>query len=101
MRTVTIMFTDVEGSTRWWETEPEHMSTALALHDQVVRAVVADFGGEIFATGGDGFACPAGICSLIWPISRFGGAIAIYLANVVWSSAARPTEPVENPAQPA
>lgn len=56
MRTATIMFTDVEGSTRWWETEPEQMSVALELHDGLVRDVVDRHGGEIFATGGDGFA---------------------------------------------
>ncbi len=33
--TVTFLFTDVEGSTRLWEQEPDAMRSALALHDTV------------------------------------------------------------------
>ena len=54
--TVTFMFTDVEGSTRLWETEPEVMQAALSRHDDIVRSTVEQRGGYVFATGGDGFA---------------------------------------------
>jgi class 3 adenylate cyclase len=54
--TVTFLFTDIEGSTRLWEQAPEAMASALADHDQIVRAAVDAHGGHVFATGGDGFA---------------------------------------------
>jgi predicted ATPase len=53
---VTFLFTDVEGSTRLWEGEPEAMSAALARHDEIVRGAIEDHGGYVFSTGGDGFA---------------------------------------------
>ena len=37
---VTLLFTDIEGSTRLWEQEPERMRPALARHDAVARAAV-------------------------------------------------------------
>ena len=54
--TVTFLFTDIEGSTRRWEDDPDLMRDALAQHDTVVRATIEDHGGFVFATGGDGFA---------------------------------------------
>ena len=54
--TVTFLFTDIEGSTRLWESQPDAMAADLALHDRLVRAAVEGAGGYVFATGGDGFA---------------------------------------------
>ena len=34
--TVTFLFTDVEGSTRLWDSFPDDMRTALALHDEIL-----------------------------------------------------------------
>ena len=53
---VTVLFTDIEGSTELWEKAPRDMGSALARHDQLLRRVLADHGGYVFATGGDGFA---------------------------------------------
>jgi predicted ATPase len=50
------LFTDVEGSTALWETDPDSMRVALERHDGAVRAAVDAHGGRVFATGGDGFA---------------------------------------------
>ena len=50
------LFTDVEGSTRLWETAPDAMAAALERHDLILRAAVAGRRGQVFATGGDGFA---------------------------------------------
>jgi class 3 adenylate cyclase len=50
--TVTFLFTDVEGSTGMWEDQPELMSAALALHDEVVRGAVGEAGGVVFGTRG-------------------------------------------------
>jgi hypothetical protein len=37
---VTFLFTDIEGSTRRWEQDPQAMRLALADHDQVFRRAV-------------------------------------------------------------
>jgi class 3 adenylate cyclase len=36
----TFLFTDIEGSSRLWEEQPERMRLALARHDALVRAAV-------------------------------------------------------------
>lgn len=38
--TITFLFTDVEGSTKLWERNPEAMSQALAHHDELIRNAV-------------------------------------------------------------
>lgn len=53
--TVTFLFTDVEGSTRLWERDPEAMSKALSRHDDLLRNVVEAYGGVVFKTVGDAF----------------------------------------------
>ena len=37
---VTFLFTDVEGSTRRWETDADAMRAALAAHDEVLRSAI-------------------------------------------------------------
>ncbi len=53
--TVTLLFTDVEGSTRLWEAEPERMATALRRHDELLRTAIGQAGGYVFKTIGDAF----------------------------------------------
>ena len=53
--TVTFLFTDIEGSTRLWETQREAMSEALPRHDALLRQCIESRGGHIFKTGGDAF----------------------------------------------
>ena len=52
---VTFLFTDVEGSTRLWETQPRAMSVALARHDALLHAAIESSGGTVFKTVGDAF----------------------------------------------
>ncbi|MGQ0605160.1 MAG: ATP-binding protein [Anaerolineales bacterium] len=52
--TVTFLFTDIEGSTRLWEEQPEAMQAALAQHDALLRAAVEAHHGHIVKTTGDG-----------------------------------------------
>ena len=52
--TVTFLFTDIEGSTRLWESYPEAMSLALARHDKILRAVIEVNNGRVVKTTGDG-----------------------------------------------
>src|SRR4051794_36880187 len=53
--TVTFLFTDIEGSTARWEREPEAMRVALARHDAILRAAIAEHGGHVVKTMGDAF----------------------------------------------
>jgi predicted ATPase/class 3 adenylate cyclase len=58
--TVTLLFTDVEGSTRLWEAEPGQMAVALRRHDEILRAAIATARGYVFKTVGDAF------CAAFW-----------------------------------
>jgi len=51
---VTFLFTDVEGSTRRWEKDPDEMRLALAAHDEVLSQVIEAHGGWLFKHTGDG-----------------------------------------------
>src|SRR5882724_12062194 len=53
--TVTFLFTDIEGSTRLWEEQPDTMRLALARHDALLRAAIETNGGVVFKTIGDAF----------------------------------------------
>ncbi len=53
--TVTFLFTDIEGSTRLWETQAAAMRAALARHDALLRACIDGHAGCVFKTGGDAF----------------------------------------------
>lgn len=61
---VTFLFTDIEGSTRRWETDAGAMRTALLEHDEALREAVESHGGSLFKHTGDGvcvaFASPRG-----------------------------------------
>src|SRR5512147_2141409 len=50
----TFVFTDIEGSTRLWEEQPERMRAALAGHDALVRASVGAHHGRVVKMTGDG-----------------------------------------------
>ena len=52
--TVTFLFTDIEGSTRLWETHRAAMELALAHHDAIVRGAIESNGGYLVKTTGDG-----------------------------------------------
>jgi class 3 adenylate cyclase len=60
--TVTFLFTDIEGSTRMWEQDPQAMSDALSRHDETLQNAKESRGGHIFASapmprvGGSGLA---------------------------------------------
>jgi predicted ATPase/class 3 adenylate cyclase len=54
-RTLTFLFTDIEGSTARWEKHPEAMRVALARHDALLRQTIERRGGHVFKTVGDAF----------------------------------------------
>jgi class 3 adenylate cyclase/tetratricopeptide (TPR) repeat protein len=60
---VTLVFTDIEGSTSLWEQHPSRMVAVLEEHDRLVGHLIAADGGEVFKAVGDAihavFASPA------------------------------------------
>ena len=52
--TVTFLFTDIEGSTRRWESDPEGMRGTLADHDELLHTAIETEGGWLFKHTGDG-----------------------------------------------
>jgi class 3 adenylate cyclase len=73
--TVTFLFTDIQGSTRLWESHPQAMKTALARHDEVMGYHIRSHGGYVFKTVGDAF-CAAFSSA----VSAIEAAAAIQLA---------------------
>ena len=53
--TVTFLFTDVEGSTRLWDSDSDGLAASLALHDQIMRRVIEAHREHVFSTAGDAF----------------------------------------------
>lgn len=53
--TVTLLFTDIEGSTRLWEERSAAMRLAVSRHDALMRHAVESRRGRIFKTAGDAF----------------------------------------------
>jgi len=52
--TVTLLFADVEGSTRLWETQPEQMTVAMARMNQMVTETIATHSGVRPVEQGEG-----------------------------------------------
>src|SRR5271163_3526851 len=52
---VTFLFTDMEGSTRRWESDAEAMRVALVVHDKVLRTAIEAYDGFLFKPHGRRF----------------------------------------------
>src|SRR4051812_39935981 len=55
MRTVTILFAEIVGSTRLWEEHPSEMRTAVERYDEILRSATEDRSGEVIASAGSAF----------------------------------------------
>ena len=53
-RTLTFLFTDIEGHSALWDSHPDAMAVALREHDELTAAAVADAGGRVVKNAGDG-----------------------------------------------
>jgi class 3 adenylate cyclase len=53
--TVTFLFTDIEGSTQWWEGHPEWMAHAFARQEAILHEAAAVHGGHVYKMIGDAF----------------------------------------------
>jgi predicted ATPase/class 3 adenylate cyclase/Tfp pilus assembly protein PilF len=73
---LTLLFTDIEGSTRLWEREGPRMSEALALHDAKLRRAVEVHHGIVVKMIGDGMYA-------VFPDSDNGVAAAIDLQRAL------------------
>ncbi len=67
---VTFLFTDVEGSTRRWESDVQAMRAALVVHDKVLRTAIEAYDGFLFSHTGDGF-----VAAFASPMSAVNAAI--------------------------
>jgi len=60
--TVAFLFSDIEGSTRRWDTYGDAMRDALRRHDEIVRMEIERRRGYVFKTIGDAF------CAAFWSV---------------------------------
>ena len=51
---VTFLLTDIEGSSRLWEADPDAMAGALELHDELIARIVNKHGGRLLKAKGEG-----------------------------------------------
>src|ERR1700754_4168413 len=67
---VTFLFTDIEGSTRRWESDAAAMRSALLAHDEALRTAIRAYDGFLFSHTGDGF-----VAAFASPMSAVNAAI--------------------------
>ncbi|HEY5095137.1 MAG TPA: adenylate/guanylate cyclase domain-containing protein [Candidatus Eremiobacteraceae bacterium] len=53
--TISFLFSDIEGSTKRWDEQPDAMQHALRRHDDLMRAAIRAHRGHVFKTIGDAF----------------------------------------------
>jgi class 3 adenylate cyclase len=81
--TVTFLLTDIEGSTRLWESVPEAMEVALERHDRLLTEVIEEHGGVVVTSRGEGDSFFAVFTSAVAAIEA-GGACQLRLNGEAW-----------------
>ena len=81
---VTFLLTDLEGSTRLWERNPEAMKAAMVRHDELLEKTIAAHEGFVFARMGDGMAAASATAS---DAVSAAAAIQRALADEPWRTA--------------
>ena len=81
---VSLVMTDIVGSTRRWSADETGMAADLELHDRLVRDVVSGAGGMVFKHTGDGM-----IAVFDDPVAAVGAAAAAQrtIGDTVWQHA--------------
>ena len=74
---VSLLFTDVEGSTRLWSQDSDAMSASLRVHDQILRTAFESRGGYVFTTAGDSFAVSFSHASTAVEAAGHGGQVLL------------------------
>src|SRR5206468_8901698 len=81
--TVTFLLTDIEGSTRLWETVPDAMEVALERHDRLLGDVIGRHGGAVVTSRGEGDSFFAIFPSAVAAVEA-AGACQLGLASEPW-----------------
>jgi predicted ATPase/class 3 adenylate cyclase len=71
--TVTFMFTDIQGSTKLWESYPDSMKLALDHHNELMAQIVKTHNGYLVKTTGDGM-----LAAFADPASSATAAVAVH-----------------------
>src|SRR5262245_35752113 len=85
--TVTFLLTDIEGSTRLWETVPEAMEAALERHNQLLTEVIGGHGGVVVTARGEGDSVFAAFASAVAAVEA-AGACQLALNRETWPAGA-------------
>ena len=81
--TVTFLLTDIEGSTRLWESVPDAMEVALERHNQLLTSVIQGHGGVVVTSRGEGDSFFAVFPSAVSAVQA-AGACQLRLAGEAW-----------------
>jgi predicted ATPase/class 3 adenylate cyclase len=81
--TVTFLLTDIEGSTRLWESNPEAMEVALQRHDGLLAEVIEGHGGHVITSRGEGDSFFAVFHSVVSAVEA-AGMCQLRLKGEVW-----------------
>ena len=87
--TVTFLLTDIEGSTRLWETVPDAMEVALDQHNRLLTAVIEEHGGVVVTSRGEGDSFFAVFPSAVSGVEA-AGACQLRLTGEAWPSGTAP-----------
>ncbi|HXZ75555.1 MAG TPA: DUF4062 domain-containing protein [Streptosporangiaceae bacterium] len=85
--TVTFLLTDIEGSTRLWESVPDAMEVALERHNRLLASVIDDHGGVVVTSRGEGDSFFAVFPSAVAAVEA-AGACQLRLATEAWPAGA-------------
>ena len=85
--TVTFLLTDIEGSTRLWETAPDAMEAALERHNHLLAEVIEEHGGVVVTSRGEGDSFFAVFPSAVAAVEA-AGACQLRLGSEAWPAGA-------------
>jgi predicted ATPase/class 3 adenylate cyclase len=85
--TVTFVLTDIEGSTRLWESVPEAMEVALERHNRLVTDAIESHGGVVVTSRGEGDSFFAAFPSAVAAVEA-AGAGQLRLNGEAWPAGA-------------
>jgi predicted ATPase/class 3 adenylate cyclase len=85
--TVTFLLTDIEGSTRLWESVPEAMEVALERHNRLLGEMIEGHGGVVVTSRGEGDSFFAAFASAVAAVEA-AGACQLRLGSERWPAGA-------------
>ena len=75
--TVSFLFTDIEGSTKLAQQDPEAMPSLLARHHQILNKSIEAHHGIVFRIVGDSFSAGRSWCFFVWRLGTGGLSVVI------------------------